>query len=170
MALQGDVDTMPVRELLGWLAARRATGTLTLSRGMKVCTFDLDAGMVTLASSSEENALIGKLLVAEGLVDARELEAVLASKKRRGKVRLGVALERAGLVQREDLARVLVQKVRLLLEDALGWEDGRFAFHEGEPARSRPSLEARIDLGRMLDTLPPPLVVEERDVIDARDA
>ena len=40
MALQGDVSTIPVRELLGWLAGRRASGTLSLSRG-KTTVVDL---------------------------------------------------------------------------------------------------------------------------------
>jgi len=47
MALQGDVRTIPVRELLAWLARRRATGTLSLSRGMEVWRFQLRAGRLT---------------------------------------------------------------------------------------------------------------------------
>ena len=43
MALQGDVTTVPVRELLAWLARRRATGILSLSRGMEVWRFQLRA-------------------------------------------------------------------------------------------------------------------------------
>src|SRR5687767_6876708 len=129
MALEGDLRTMPVRELLGWLAERKATGQLSLSRGMVARRFHLRAGRVNLASSTEEASLLGRLLVEAGLLDEKRLQQVLGSRSSAAsRARLGKTLVEAGLVSAADIARVLASKVERLLSDALTWTDGAFHF------------------------------------------
>ena len=53
MAFEGDVATFPVGDLLAWLAQRRATGVLSLTRRLTARRFHLRAGQVRLVSSSE---------------------------------------------------------------------------------------------------------------------
>jgi hypothetical protein len=55
MPLEGDLETMAVAELLGWLAERRATGQLTMTQGMVARRFHLRGGRVMLASSTGVN-------------------------------------------------------------------------------------------------------------------
>ena len=54
MALKGDLQTLPLRDLLGWLAQKEASGTLSLSRGMMARRFQLRGGRVMLSSSTDE--------------------------------------------------------------------------------------------------------------------
>lgn len=171
MALEGDLATMPLRELLGWLSARRASGALSLGRGMVVRRFHLDQGRIALASSSERPHLLGRMLVERKLVEPSALRGLLAPKARRGK-RLGKALARAGLVSEEALAAVLRDKIRALLGDALGWTDGRFAYDDRGRARRRPLVPVYVDLGEVLATLPPPyeIVASDADVLEVVDA
>src|SRR4051812_3448413 len=114
MALQGDVATIPVRDLLGWLAERRASGTLSLSRGMVAWQFQLRDGLVLLASSSTKEALLGRLLVERGVIDEAQLATAL-ERCRKTHARLGRTLTRAGMVSPRELARVLADKSKRLL-------------------------------------------------------
>src|SRR5215831_18888314 len=97
MALEGDVETFPLRELFAWLAGRSATGVLTLSRGMTIRRFHLSKGHVRLVSSSEQEMLLGHLLIERKLLGPEALEQALAGRGR-SRTRLGRLLLRGGLV------------------------------------------------------------------------
>src|SRR5438105_15459329 len=103
MALEGDLTTVPVRELWAWLASRRATGVLTLARGMRVWRFHLRDGQVVLATAAAGATPLGRMLVERGLIDEAQLAAALAQ-GRRSRARLGRTLARQGVVAADDLA------------------------------------------------------------------
>src|SRR4051794_27053157 len=97
MPLRGTIETMSVGDLLGWLDRRAASGSLTLTRGGVVRRFQLDAGTITLASSSEQRALLGRLLVERGLLAPAQLERALRAGRETG-THLGRVLSSAGMV------------------------------------------------------------------------
>jgi hypothetical protein len=168
MALQGDVRTIPVRELLAWLARRRATGTLSLSRGMEVWRFQLRAGRVEMATSSARESMLGRLLVERGLID----EDQLASALKRGQVgaRLGRTLTRAGLVSPAALTEVLAHKMERLLGEALTWTEGRFYFDdEARPGR-RPAIRTTVDVEAVIARQhAAPVTVTDADVLEVNE-
>lgn len=175
MALQGDLTTMPVRQLLTWLAQQRATGQLSLSQGMVVRRFHLREGKVVLASSSEEPNLLGRLLVDRGLLPASELARVLAEPGARRRSRLGKALVEAGLVSEETLGGVLADKAERLVTGALTWSDGSFYFDDTASARRQAAHMPAVDLAALLDRVADRLVdhagavpVTDEDVIDVQ--
>ena len=131
MAFEGDVATFPVRDLLSWLAERGATGILSLTRGMTTRRFHLRAGQVRMVSSSEQEMLLGQLLVDRKLLDAGALAKALAGRGR-SRARLGRLLTRGGLVAPHELQAILGEKVRRLLADALTWDQGRFFYEDVE--------------------------------------
>jgi hypothetical protein len=149
MALEGDVTTLSLRELLGWLAGRRGWGTLSLSRGMEAWQLQLRDGSVLLASSPARDTLLGRLLVERGLIAEAELAKVL-ERGRRSRARIGRTLVRDGLVSEKQMAEVLAEKVRRVLADALTWQEGRFFFDDHAPTRSRPSVASAVDLAALL--------------------
>jgi hypothetical protein len=168
MALEGDVTTIPVRELLGWLAQRRASGTLSLSRGMVAWRFHLRAGRVELASSAARGTMLGRLLVERGLIDEAQLATAL-ERGRRTRARLGKILARSGLVSAAELAGVLTAKVEGLLDEALSWTEGRFYFDDQAVPRRRPAVPSAIDLETVIGragTLQP---VNEADVLEVSE-
>jgi hypothetical protein len=151
MPLEGDLDTMAVPELLGWLAGRRATGQLTLTLGMVARRFHLRNGRVMLASSTEEGHLLGRMLVEDGLIEEAHLQGVLGSRAdSMTRARLGKELVEAGLVSADDIALTLTRKVHRLLADALTWRAGRFHFDEAEPVRRRAAVATTVDLVEFL--------------------
>lgn len=146
MALRGSLSTMSVGDLFDWLDRRMACGVLTLTRGMVVRRFHIDAGYVTLASSSEQRALLGQILVDRGLLKPAELERALRAGRETG-TRLGRVLTLVGIVPEAEMQALLAEKVRRLLADALAWTDGRFVFDDGAaPSRTRPVVPISINL------------------------
>jgi hypothetical protein len=153
MSLAGDLDTFSVWDLLGWLARRRATGSLRLTRGPVEQRFELTEGRVVLASSSEEETRLGRLLLDRGLVGEAELAGALVAGQA-AQAPLGAMLARAGVVSRAAVAGVLLDKTRALIEDAIAWTDGRFSYEDGPPPTRRPSkrpeISPTVELGALL--------------------
>jgi hypothetical protein len=176
MALGGDIQTFPARDLLEWLARRRASGRLTFTRGMTIRRFDLRDGRVTLANSSEEWTRLGRLLMDRNLIDDLDLESAL---ERCGpSLRLGEVLIDDGLINATQLGSVLAEKARALLLDALAWSDGSFQFDDqAQPHRAEAGLPP-VDLFELvqkrprLKRRPPdpahPVPVSDDDVIEMR--
>jgi Domain of unknown function (DUF4388) len=173
MALEGDLQTIPLRDLLDWLARRRASGRLTLSRGMTVRRFHLRDGRVTLVNSSEEWTRLGRLLVDRGLVEDGEVERALGQRSKRN-ARLGRLLIDAGVISGPQLGSILGEKSRALLLDALAWDAGNFHFDEQAPARRQEGRTPPIDLLEVLETRTRPegdrerVQVSDEDVIEIR--
>jgi hypothetical protein len=133
MAFEGDVATFPVGDLLAWLAQRRATGVLSLTRRLTARRFHLRTGQVRMVSSSEQEMLLGQLLVERALLGPDALAQTLASRGR-SRARLGRLLTRGGLVTPAQLQAILAEKTRRLLADAMTWEDGRFFYEAADEA------------------------------------
>jgi hypothetical protein len=144
MAFEGDVATFPVGDLLAWLAQRRATGVLSLTRRLTARRFHLRAGQVRLVSSSEQEMLLGQLLIERSLLGPDALAQTLASRGR-SRARLGRLLARGGLVTPAQLQKILAEKTRRLLADAVTWEEGRFFYEAADElgADSVPGRRAR---------------------------
>jgi len=141
MAFEGDVATFPVGDLLAWLAQRRATGVLSLTRRLTARRFHLRAGQVRLVSSSEQEMLLGQLLIERAILGPEALAQTLASRGR-SRARLGRLLARGGLVAPAQLQAILAEKTRRLLADAITWQEGRFFYEAadedaGETVRRR---------------------------------
>jgi hypothetical protein len=173
MALQGDLKTIPLREILGWLAHSRASGILSVSRGMVVRQFHLRRGRVTLSGSTDQELLLGHLLVERGIVDRAQLQEALATREG-SRLRLGAVLTRAGMVSPSALRAVLTEKGRRLLLDVLSWTDGDFFFDTGT-ARKRPAVAAIVGLAEVLALpsevrLDPPdpddVVITDEDIVE----
>jgi hypothetical protein len=179
MALQGDVATFPLRDLLEMLARTRASGRLSVSRGMAARRFHLVQGRVMLASSSDEQTLLGRLLIDRGLIDQQQLDEALATRteasarsRSRAHPRLGKTLTEAGLVSSEQLAAVLAEKIERMLIDTLTWRDGHFYFDDEVAPRRPAAVTSVVDLGELLGRATGArapertLVVADNDVIE----
>ena len=173
MPLQGDVATLPVRELLGLLARTHASGRLSVSRGMEAGRFHLQEGRVILASSSEPHHLLGKLLVERGLLNQTQLARALKSRKVNPAL-LGRTLTTAGLVAPGALAAVLSEKIERLVLDFLSWKDGEFHFDptvgmDADEAES--DVPVAVDLSDLLQrhaaSASKTWIVSDADVIEA---
>lgn len=133
--LTGDFTTMPLKDLVVYLANRHATGTLTLEHGATIKQAVLERGVVVNVSSNVPREYLGQFLINLGHINEEQFHRAYETQKET-KVFLGRILLMIGLVTEENLKAVLALKFRETLLDAFEWRDGTFAFEAGV----RPSL------------------------------
>lgn len=130
MSLQGSLSTMPLPDLLQWIAAVRKTGTLELLRGKGSKRILFREGRVAACASDEPADRLGHFLVSRGRITVGALRDALAKQESSGK-HLGALLVESGLLTEQDLAHHLEAKAEETLISVFDWHDAAFTWHEG---------------------------------------
>ena len=125
--LTGDFATMPLRDLVLYLANQQVTGTLTLENEPTLRQVILQAGHITNASSSIPKEYLGQFLINLGHIDDEQFQQAYERQKET-KVFLGRILLTLGLIDEENLRSVLAMKFRETVLEAFGWTTGTFCF------------------------------------------
>src|SRR5216684_3787435 len=68
MAMQGNLRTMPVPELLMWISQYRKTGTLEVRTKQSTERLAFEDGTLTYSSSSDQKKTLGRLLIEKGML------------------------------------------------------------------------------------------------------
>ncbi|HEY8429071.1 MAG TPA: DUF4388 domain-containing protein, partial [Sandaracinaceae bacterium] len=149
LALEGRIEHVPLGDVLQMLTHQRQTGVLEIekepARTPRVVTVCLKNGAVQLALGRVEEVefRLGRYLLREGLVDRDDLERIL---RHRGPARglLGTHLVKLGYISAEELSKVLVAQTSELVYEALRWPRGRYRFVR---FATRPeAVDAQLDL------------------------
>lgn len=132
IALRGRTEHVPLGEVLQLLTQSRQTGVLEVekqpSRSGRAISVCLEDGKVQLALGRvhEREFRLGRYLLREGLVEREDLDRILASTTQRGL--LGMRLVKLGYVSADELHRALVLQTSELIYEALRWPRGAFRF------------------------------------------
>ncbi|MCC6336427.1 MAG: DUF4388 domain-containing protein [Myxococcales bacterium] len=143
--LTGDFSTMPLKDLVVYLANRMATGTLTLEHGTIIKQAVLDEGQVVNASSNVPREFLGQFLINLGHINEEQFQRAWATQQET-KVFLGRILLMIGLITEENLTAVLQLKFRETLLEAFDWKDGTFAFEAGVTPNLPDGAQVRLPL------------------------
>jgi hypothetical protein len=127
MSLRGSLKTMPVADLFEWLERRQPAGELTLDRANQTRRFQLAAGAVTGASSTDPAEYLGQILLNTGVITEAQLADAYAAQASDG-ILVGRILVVNGVVGEVALREAIELKIRESLFDALSWTDGNFSF------------------------------------------
>ena len=168
MALNGDLKTMPVTDLLQWLEATRKSGVAEFrgSSGWKKIFFR--EGQILFASSSLDRERLGRFLIRNGRLTEEDLAACLEENERTG-VKLTQILEERGLVTHRVLYEEVARLIHEILRDLLLWPAGTFVFQDGSlPAAASGPLALKT--GRVLFEVLTRLDEERRESGRARPA
>lgn len=141
--LSGSTAAVPMPDLLEFLSMLKKTGILWVKAPGETFTLQIEEGALVHASSSTSpmGSRLGDILVKLGFVDEDRLTAFLRDHSRwSGK--LGIALEKAGLVTPEQLVAALEQQVKLLFQRLFALQNTSFSFTE----RKSSSAENRLHL------------------------
>ena len=130
MSLQGSLSTMPLPDLLQWIAGVRKTGTLELARGKGSKRILFREGRVAACASDEPADRLGHFLVSRGRITVAVLRDALAKQEASGK-HLGALLVESGALTEQDLAHHLEAKAEETLISVFDWHDAAFTWHEG---------------------------------------
>lgn len=129
--------------LLYALAAKRATGLLVARDRRREKRIYLRGGAPVTVASTQREELLGRRLVAQGLVRTEELGVALSDSAESGE-HLGVTLVDRGYLRPAALVRALHAQIEARAIDIGGWAGGDLCFGRGErpghevvpPARS----------------------------------
>lgn len=147
--LTGSTSAVPMPDLLEFLAMLKKTGILWVKAAGETFTLQLEDGALVHASSSVSpiGSRLGDVLVKLGHVSEPRLTAFLRDFSRwSGK--LGIALEKAGLVTSDQLVEGLEQQVRLLFQRLFALENASFSFTERKSSSAENRL--RLDITHLL--------------------
>jgi hypothetical protein len=129
-SVAGDIELMPVVDIVSWMASRRPTATLTVRRRDVESRFTIREGMCTQAASSDPREFLGQHLINFGYVDEEGLQRAFDTQKET-RVPLGRVLVMVDALTPEQLQRVLTFKTREGMLEALCWEDGSWKITPG---------------------------------------
>ncbi|MBX3268881.1 MAG: response regulator [Sandaracinaceae bacterium] len=133
VSLRGRTEHVPLGEVLQLLTQARQTGVLDVekrgSRSGRAISVCLEEGKVQLAIGRvhEQEFRLGRYLLREGLVEREDLDRILANRTAQRGL-LGMRLVKLGYISADDLHRALVQQTSELVYEALRWPRGDFRF------------------------------------------
>ena len=130
MSFTGDLEHLPIVDIIQLLHAARKSGTLTIHnpRGDNQLVF-ADGGIVS-AKTSRNTSRLGRVLLETGAIDQGALEAVAAAQQAEGvagKPLLAVLMEK-GLAAKEGLFKALETFIEKAVLEVLIWKEGTFTF------------------------------------------
>jgi tetratricopeptide (TPR) repeat protein len=131
MSLKGDLRTMPLPDVLQWVATGRKTGTLHVERRSVQKRIILREGSIFSSWSNDPRESLGQFLIRLGLLTEEQLFRALLAQEERGRM-LGSILVTDGVLTEDGLRRALKAKAEETVYDLFLWPSGLFEFREGE--------------------------------------
>ncbi len=131
--LQGNSWTIPLPELLGFLAFGRKTGVLWVEGPDENFLIGMSEGNLIHASSDRtpEGLRLGEILVGFGYLTRRQLERFLTSDAEDGEGVSGEALLESGMISDDELRAALIHQVQQLFHRLIMTKNAVFHFREG---------------------------------------
>lgn len=143
--LSGDFETMPLKDLIVYLANRLATGVLTLEREGTKKQVQLDQGRIINASSNLPREYLGQFLINMGHITEEQFNRAWQTQQDT-KVYLGRILTMIGLVKEDVVVTALATKFRETVHEACEWKIGTFTFVPQLPPPMVDGLDVRVSL------------------------
>jgi hypothetical protein len=115
-------------------AAERATGLLVVRDRRREKRVYLRGGTPVNVASTQREELIGRRLVAQGLIRAEQLAVALSDSAQTGEL-LGATLVDRGILRPAALVRALHAQLEARAIELGGWTRGELGFSKGERTR-----------------------------------
>ncbi|MDX1630930.1 MAG: DUF4388 domain-containing protein [Thermoanaerobaculia bacterium] len=133
MAIEGNLETFNLPEILQMISSQDKTGILTVQGVNDIVAISFKVGQVVgavaLNLTVEEG--LGQVLASQGMVSPGDFAEVTEEHERTGKRLLDLLTEQ-GLLDRSSLLEALrLQTYRLMLQ-LLRWDQGEFKFYSGD--------------------------------------
>jgi hypothetical protein len=128
-SVAGNLETMPLPDILLWCKNGRKTGILTISRREIVKNFYFEEGRLVSASSNDPKEYLGQLLLSSGKISEEQLLRAFQTQKET-KALLGNILVKSEQITWGDLEDFLHHKIIETVFDVFLWEEGSFSFRE----------------------------------------
>jgi CheY-like chemotaxis protein len=126
--LRGELDGIPLAELLQFFQLARQTGVLYVTHKSQAMTMYIREGMVDYVQSTgvDEEFRLGRYFVKRGLISREEIDQIV-SRVPAGKL-MGAALVEEGKITTAQVREALGEQSSELTYELLRWPAGRFAL------------------------------------------
>ena len=125
--LAGDLGTMPINDLVLYLANRNLTGTLVVEAGNTKKSVSIRQGVIINAASNDPREYLGQFLINFGHITEDQLVKAFQTQTET-KIFLGRILVMINVITEEVLRQVLTIKFRETLLGLMRWRGGFFKF------------------------------------------
>jgi hypothetical protein len=130
MGLQGNLRTMMLPDVLQWLSQGRKTGILHVRGGRGITKkIYFDGGAIISTASSDPREYLGQFLISRGYLSEDQLNKAMETQIQTG-IRLGKVLMMVGIIEERDLEAMLRLKAQENIYDLFLWEEGEFWFED----------------------------------------
>lgn len=143
MSLAGNLRTMPLPDILQWLAAGQKTGTLDVHRGAVETRITFREGSIYSSWSNHPRLSLGQFLIRGRYISEEQLFRALLQQEEEGRL-LGSILVALGILSEEDLQIALKGKAEETIYDLFLWNEGQFEFKDGELPEAMIHLEMQV--------------------------
>ncbi len=131
MPLNGTLETMPLPDLLRWLASSRASGTLQLEQNRVSKWILFQEGEIHGCGSDDPPQRLGQFLLSRGRITEAQLHIALASQENTRQP-LGQILVAMGALRPDEVDGHLVAKAEETLLSIFDMSGARFQLYEGD--------------------------------------
>jgi len=131
VAFEGNLETMPVADLLQWAANGRQTGTIRIRRAEVAKRIFIRAGVIVSCTSTDPREFLGHFLVSHGAIEENDLQIAMIDQTKSGDLLGQILLER-GFITADLLNKMLRLKAEEAIFDLFTWREGDFRFVEDE--------------------------------------
>ena len=128
MSFVGDLEHLPIVDVIQLLHATRKSGTLCLKSSKGESQLVFSDGCIVSANHSNNSVRIGQILVEMNAISREELDLALAEQKKAGagRVPLIAALIESGKIKKETAFKGLQTLIEMTIVEVLTWTEGTF--------------------------------------------
>jgi len=130
MSFSGELEHLPIVDVIQLLHSSRKTGTLCVRGGRGECQLVFNEGYITSANHANTSVRIGKILVDMGAISREACDAALNGQQDAGAARkpLVATLIEEGVLNKEDAYRGLRTLIEMTVVEMLRWTKGTFTL------------------------------------------
>jgi len=134
MSFDGDLEHLPIVDVIQLLHATGKSGTLTLRSLKGESQLVFHAGYIVSANHVNNSVRIGQILIDMGMISTEELESALHEQLRAGAARKPIiqTMIEAGKIRTEDAYQGLEVLIEMTIVEILTWSRGSFSLNVDE--------------------------------------
>jgi hypothetical protein len=135
MPITGQLATMPLPDILQWIALGSKTGRLEFRGHAVRRAFYFESGRFVSSESEDPTKVLGQYLIRGGYLTREEHEKAREVTATDGRS-LARLLVEIGAISIGDMKLLMRKKLEDEISDVLAWQGGDFLFHEQQKTRA----------------------------------
>jgi CheY-like chemotaxis protein len=133
MSLVGNLEDLPLADILQIVSLSKRTGILTIEteEGKNIIVFKHGL-IISAACPSPKIKNLGQVLLERQLVTSSRLQELLNLQKARGNEPLGLIILQSGIIDRQELSQIIQNQIKATIYHLMSMSEGKFSFDLSE--------------------------------------